>query len=333
MDSPLLTVLMPVYNADRFLAEAIDSILAQTFTQFEFLIIDDASSDNSVSIIKSYNDPRIRLVRNDTNLGITASLNKGISLSKSEWIARMDADDISYPQRLERQYKFCLEHPDCALVSCWVQVVSEDLQPLRTERFKSPYYYYNLTFECWIYHPSVVYRRSAAMDVGMYTVPYAEDYELFWQLSRKYKIYNLPEVLMDYRVTATSLHQVTRKNEYAAAQTGQVVRNIEYYAGRNLTLSNAQLECLRHNFKPILEENSLKSMISCIRKLDLITRGILEKENINNDPGAIKEAAYHKRAFILSNLAKKLPGIKAIWLLIRLKAWGVLKRSILNIEH
>lgn len=103
---PKLSVLTPVYNAERFLIKAIDSILEQTFTDFEFLIIDDCSNDNSTHIIQSYTDCRIRYYRNEKNLGISASLNKGIELAKSEWIARMDADDISFPNRFLSQLNF-----------------------------------------------------------------------------------------------------------------------------------------------------------------------------------------------------------------------------------
>src|SRR5688572_1207623 len=97
MVTPRITVLMPVYNAAHFLQEAMDSILSQTFTDFEFLIIDDGSTDNSLSIIQGYHDHRIKLIRNAKNLGISETLNKGIELSTCELIARMDADDISMP--------------------------------------------------------------------------------------------------------------------------------------------------------------------------------------------------------------------------------------------
>src|SRR5688572_25142970 len=113
MNTPCVTVLMPVYNAEKYLKEAIDSILQQTLTDFEFLIIDDGSTDASVRIIRSYADSRIRLVQNETNAGITVTLNKGIELAKAPLIARMDADDISYPMRLQRQYDFFLAHPYC----------------------------------------------------------------------------------------------------------------------------------------------------------------------------------------------------------------------------
>src|SRR5688572_53842 len=130
MPQPLVTVLMPVYNAERFLSEAIDSILQQSLTDFEFLIIDDGSTDCSREIINAYKDDRIRLVQNESNLAITASLNKGIHLARASLIARMDADDISYPERLQKQYNYLSNHPDCALLSTSARVITEDKQTI-----------------------------------------------------------------------------------------------------------------------------------------------------------------------------------------------------------
>src|SRR5215212_5805616 len=214
MNKPLVTVLMPVYNGEKYLGEAIDSILNQTLTNFEFLIIDDGSKDKSVDIIKSYNDPRIRLVNNETNLGISKTLNKGIELAAAELIARMDADDISYPERLQKQYDYFMSNPECALLSTWARTITENNEHLKTEKYRSRLHYYNLTFECWMYHPTVMYTKTAVMEVGMYNIPYAEDFELFWQLSRKFRIACLEEVQVDYRITDQSLHQVTKKKEY-----------------------------------------------------------------------------------------------------------------------
>lgn len=208
---PVVTVLMPVYNAEKYLKEAIDSVLHQTLTNFELLIIDDGSTDSSVQIIKSYTDPRIRFIQNEENLGIAATLNKGIDMCSTELIARMDADDISYPSRLQKQCDFFRAHPDCALLSSGARIISENKEPVKIDFFRSAYYYYNLSFECWIYHPTVMYKRREVIDVGKYGALFSEDYELWWQLSRRYKINNLQEVLLDYRITDESLCRVTKK--------------------------------------------------------------------------------------------------------------------------
>ncbi|HKQ33129.1 MAG TPA: glycosyltransferase family A protein, partial [Thermodesulfobacteriota bacterium] len=117
--TPKVTVLMTVYNGEKFLNEAIDGILNQTFRDFEFLIINDGSTDGSREIIKSYKDPRINLVDNESNIGLTASLNRGLSLAGGEYIARQDADDISLPERLEKQISILERNPDIALLGSW----------------------------------------------------------------------------------------------------------------------------------------------------------------------------------------------------------------------
>ena len=327
---PTITVLMPVYNAERFLAAAVDSILNQDFTDFEFIIIDDCSTDNSVSIIKSYLDPRILFYQNEKNMGISATLNKGIALASTDLVARMDSDDISYPDRLQKQYDYILSHPDGALFSCWVRVVNQDGDFVRQDNFKSNYYYYNLTYICWIYHPSVIFRKKAVEAVGMYSVPYAEDFELFWQLSRKYKIYNVPETLLDYRVTDQSLHQVLKKKEYEMAQQEQLLRNFRYYAGAGYTLPESFIECLQHNFKPLLHERNVDRVVACIRELEFLTQRILKRENVNRDIPSIKEAAFFKRKFIIEFFVGNFSLAKGLLLLVKLREFRLLEREIKN---
>lgn len=327
---PAISVLMPVYNSERFLAEAIESILNQTFTDFEFLIIDDGSTDNSIKIVESYHDPRIKFYKNQHNLGISATLNKGISLSSAAWIARMDSDDISYPERLQKQYDFILEHPDGALYSAWVREIGQQGQFVREDKFNSKYYYYNLTFTCWIYHPIVIFNKKAVEDVGMYTVPFSEDFELFWQITRKYKMYHLPETLLDYRITDQSLHQVLKKDEYIQAQRNQLLRNFQYYAGDGYSIPETVIDFMQHNFEIFLKEGKVKKIAACVQELDYLNRCILDKANINRDAESIIRAAFFKRKFILEFFAENLPFPKGIWLLVKLRAFNLLKRRVKN---
>jgi glycosyltransferase involved in cell wall biosynthesis len=320
---PKLSVLMPVYNSEKFLAEAIESILRQSFTDFEFIIIDDCSTDASRAIIESYSDARIRLHHNYQNSGISYSLNRGIELATTELIARMDADDISYPQRLQAQYDYMVAHPECAMVSSFARMITEEKEVIRIDDFKSELYYYNLTFSCWIYHPTVVYRKKQVQQVGMYSVPYAEDFDLWWQLSRYFVITTLPEVLLDYRVTSQSLHQVQKRQEYTLAQQQQILRNIRYYAGPDYSISESHIECLQHNFQPLLEQQSVSSVLECLSKLDFITAKIIEKPNPNLNEQDVAIAAFYKKQFIANYYISQLPKIKGMMLAIRL---GMLKR-------
>jgi glycosyltransferase involved in cell wall biosynthesis len=316
MNAPLMTVLMPVYNAERFLREAMDSILQQTFADFEFLIIDDGSTDTSIDIIQSYNDPRIRLVRNEKNIGISATLNKGIELASAELIARMDADDISYPERLKKQYEYMRSHPDCGMLSTWARVITHDKKFVRLERYRSNFYYYNLTFECWIYHPTIVFTKTAVKDAGMYSMPYSEDYDLFWQIARRYKIANLTEPLVDYRLSPTSLNTVLKKDEYDNANEQNVLRNIRFYMGSDFTIKKEYLEALRHNFIPILKSGKISDIKECLRILNEISAKILGTPNVNNDPASIKGAIYFKKQFIINQCSQQLPFAKRLFLLL-----------------
>jgi len=324
MVGPRVTVLMPVYNAERFLREAINSILDQSFKPFELLIIDDGSTDRSDQIIASYRDPRIRFVRNRRNLGVAATLNKGIALSSCELIARMDADDISHPQRLQKQFGFMKRNPACALLSTWARVISEDKKFVRMERYRSNFYYYNLTFECWMYHPTIMFRKSAVEQVGMYSIPYSEDHDLFWRMSTRFPIANLAEPLVDCRLTSTSLNLILKKTEYETARKQNVARNIRYYLGEDFQISQASQECLRHNFGPVLTHYSLQTVLESLAILEAITDRMLKKENVNRDIKSIRRARDAKRKFILQELAKGLPLPQSIELLVRTRAWMLL---------
>ena len=121
---PKITVLMPVYNGEKYLRESVDSILNQTFTDFELLIINDGSTDSSMEILNSYSDSRIRIVTNEVNLRLIKTLNKGIDLATGEYIARMDCDDIADPKRLEIQLQYMEKHPDVAVCGTGVKAVS-----------------------------------------------------------------------------------------------------------------------------------------------------------------------------------------------------------------
>ncbi len=316
MNAPLLTVLMPVYNAEKYLQESIQSILRQSFHRFEFLIIDDASTDSSVAMIESFTDSRIRLVKNETNRGISETLNLGIELATTELIARMDADDISYPERLEKQYAFFRNHPACSMLSTRARVVSANKVPVRTDKFSGAYYYYNLIFICWVYHPTVMYKRSAVLAAGKYTERFSEDFELWWRLSRTNRIDHLDEVLLDYRLSETSLSNVSHKAEYEDAQRRQVLRNVQYYTGRNFHLTIPEIECLRHNFAPLVDLRNLAAIRTCLKKIDQINVSILQKDNINCNKSDILEAAHYKKEFILDGLLNDLSLTRKIILLL-----------------
>ena len=126
---PKVTVVIPVYNREKYVGIAVDSILSQTFSDFELLVIDDGSIDRSIDVVLSYSDPRIRLVRSNTNLGVATTRNKGIQLARGEYLAFLDSDDWAYPERLAKQTTFLDNHPDYAAVGSWIEWMSEAGHP------------------------------------------------------------------------------------------------------------------------------------------------------------------------------------------------------------
>ena len=202
----LISVIMPVYNGEKYLSEAIESILNQTYRNFEFLIINDGSTDTSEEIICSYTDPRIFYLKNDKNRGLVYTLNYGISVARGEYIARMDADDISFPHRFEKQIEAFDIDSDLGLCGTWAKVIgSNTILKVETEheRIKC-----GLFFTNQFIHSSVMLRKDILIELGNYydenNFP-AEDYGLWIELSCKIKLVNIPLILIEYRVHPTQI--------------------------------------------------------------------------------------------------------------------------------
>ena len=207
MRPPKVTVLMAVYNGQRYLRIAIDSILKQTFTDFEFFIIDDGSKDASVEIIKSYSDPRIRLVINEKNIGLASSLNKGIDSSAGRYIARMDCDDISLPQRLEKQVAFLEHHTDIGICGSGIEVIGKKPGALAGFFNDDAMIRSSLIFDSGFAHPAVMMSRHLLNEADLRydaSFTHAQDYDLWARAAAYTKFANLPEILLHYRIHAES---------------------------------------------------------------------------------------------------------------------------------
>jgi len=197
--SPLqISVVMPVYNGEQFVAKAMESILNQTFKAFEFIIIDNKSTDDTVKIIKSFNDSRIKLIQNEKNFGIATSLNKGIKQSRGQYIARMDADDISYPNRLEEQVSFLEKSPGISVLGTYASLFNE--KGRIWESLRPPVV---PTLKDWLWgskviHASVMMKKQDVQNVGGYDPKTyrVEDYDLWLRMIIKgYVIRTLPKEL------------------------------------------------------------------------------------------------------------------------------------------
>lgn len=214
---PLISVVMPVFNGEKYLAEAINSILSQTFTDFEFIIVNDGSTDNSENVILSYSDKRIKYLKQD-NSGVGAALRYGCSFVRGKYIARMDADDISFPTRFATQLKYLESHPNVVLVSTAVYYIDEaGVQLGRSFPFTNPKVIKEvLKFSgSPICHPAVLMRAESYMRTeGYCDLQPLEDYYLWLQLSRIGLLINVPTPYLYYRVLNTSVSRSISPDQY-----------------------------------------------------------------------------------------------------------------------
>jgi glycosyltransferase involved in cell wall biosynthesis len=203
--SPLISVILPVFNADKYVFQAIESILNQTYTDFELIIIDDGSTDHSAEVICSFHDTRIVFLQNQDNQGLVYTLNRGIQSAKGKYIARMDADDISLPHRFQQQVSFLEMHPEIGVVGSGYLPIDENNNAVRSPIYKAEY---PLTVKWAILignplaHPSTMYRADLARQLGGYDkhFTYAEDYEFWTRMAEITNICSIKDVLIRYRV-------------------------------------------------------------------------------------------------------------------------------------
>lgn len=199
----LVSVVMPVYNGSLYLREAIDSILSQTHTNLEFIIVNDGSTDNSEDIILSYDDPRICYYRNETNCGICVTLNKGLDVARGKYIARMDCDDVSIPERLQKQVEYMEEHPSIGIVGSDIVVfgkyIDEHIFTFEHDKYCCKA---GLLFNTCFAHPSVMMRKRILEDNNLRYDESSrgfEDFELWYRMSKSTEMVNIHEPLLYYR--------------------------------------------------------------------------------------------------------------------------------------
>jgi glycosyltransferase involved in cell wall biosynthesis len=203
-----VTVFMPVYNGSEYLKESISSVLSQTYSQFELLIINDASTDSSVQIIESFNDSRIKLLHNETNLGINKTRNRGLHEAKTKFLAVLDCDDIADSRRLEYQVKFLKENLSYAACGSDANIINEKSEIIGaiTHAKEHDDIVANLLFANQFVHSSVLFDLEKIKAIGEYrTDILSEDYEFLFRISQQFKVANLPYKLVDYRNHSASV--------------------------------------------------------------------------------------------------------------------------------
>jgi glycosyltransferase involved in cell wall biosynthesis len=219
--TPSISIIMPVWNGGKFLNAAIDSLLAQTFGDFELLVVDDGSADCTAEILQAYTDPRLRILRLD-HAGIVVALNHGLAQARADWIARLDADDISLPRRLELQWQAVNHRPQAVLCHTSVSYFGDaslamgDARLPRSRSFTA----LRLCYQCPIVHSTVLFKKSVALAVGGYLPEerHAEDFSLWGRLLEQGEFISLPEKLVQFRLHAQSISQKNLAVQQALAR-------------------------------------------------------------------------------------------------------------------
>jgi glycosyltransferase involved in cell wall biosynthesis len=226
---------MAVYNDARYVQQAIDSVLTQTMADFEFLIIDDGSTDGTPGILSSCQDPRLRVIENNRNLGLAESLNRGISEARADYIARQDSDDISYPERFHRQASYLDQQPEVGVVGAATQWIDSGNSPLGVWPLGAgnSELQQELLWTCPLIHGSTMYRRRCVHEVGGYEAGMrtGQDYDLWLRISEVWDVACLPDILYAYRQhseMASVTHSEEQKRHAQLGRARAIQRRIKY---------------------------------------------------------------------------------------------------------
>lgn len=255
MDSVTASVIMTAFNAEKYIAEAIESILNQTFADFEFIIVDDASTDNTSLIIQRFTDSRIIVIRNVQNEGVAKSSNIGLRYAKGKYIIRADADDINLAERFEKQIEYMEKHPKIMLSSCSMVIFGEnEAERKRIIRLNEQQIKANLIFNSVLPHPGFIFRREVCAECGYdETIRYALDYDFQVRASLKYPISCMEDIYVRYRHSDTQISTQKYKEQQEHADVVRK-RMFQYYG---ILLTDNELKCIQ-----LLSTGRIKDMTS-----------------------------------------------------------------------
>lgn len=300
---PLVTVLMTVYNGAEYLNASVQSIINQTFEEFEFLIINDCSTDDSTKIIESFNDKRIVVYDNEKNIGQTKSLNIGLKLAKGRYIARIDADDVALPKWLEKLVNYIREHPEYAAVSPSVIII--DGVDKRKNIRRVPAGFHEIIFQIFynspMNHVSVLMNKGLILEHGGYdeTFKITQDYELWSSLMRNnYSITNIPDVLMSCRVYSGSTGFVEADKRALKEKSETIYRNINAFTNLKLAYEDAVGICKLFYHTPDMNQEEFERAETNFVNIysNLKERFRLPSKFVDNEVKAIMSKPYCKLA-------------------------------------
>lgn len=274
---PLVSIVMPVKNGAQYIADAIDSLLAQTFSDFELIVIDDGSTDQTAQIVKGYTDSRVSLVSQE-NQGVAKAANRGFALAKGKYITRHDHDDISLPTRIEMQVQFLEAHPECGMVGSWAKIWTGEAptNKMHCHPASPGEIAFALLFNAPFVNASCLFRREVWEWSGGYSedesrIP-PEDYEFFSRICQKFDLANIPEFLMIYREVPNSQSSAIRSAQESSKKI--FISRLVLFSAENLAWACGKLDidsdahnfgCLAHgnyeNLKAPVNLESIKEML------------------------------------------------------------------------
>lgn len=306
--TPRVSVVMAVYNGEKYLREAINSILSQTYTDFEFIIVDDGSTDSSSDIIAEYKDNRIVSLANTVNKGLIYSLNKGLDQAKGEYIIRMDADDLSAPNRIEEQVKYMDRNPEIGISGTSYVFFGDGITSKKRRLERSPLQNKaNLIFFPVVAHPSVIMRKSILNTYNLrYREEYkhAEDYGLWVEAVSHTKISNLNKPLLFYRVLANSITRSANKDLDSRFQIHKKIYQ-KYFKELGASLNNEELKLhfiissnSRYKYYNSFSKSSINNYLN---KLNRLIKAQPEKKYLTR--------ALTKRRISLALIDRNLPQV------------------------
>ena len=327
LENKNISVLMPVFNAEKYLNESINSILNQTYPWFELIILDDGSNDRTADVVRKIQktDKRILFYQNPVNYGVAISRNILIKLSRYELVAWMDADDISHVTRLEKEIGIINNDPSIDLVCSQVDIIHEDGSFYGTQIRMNYSLYYDLNFFCSIPNPTVLCKKNAIVNSGGYLInkPPAEDFDLWSRLVRNYKVYRIEEPLLKYRIAPQSISNVVLKDTGILNTLEIVQKNITYYNPHYkipLTHLSFFMEDFANN-----QRISIPDTIRFFFILRAFNRSILNDKNPNCNIRDIKLSIKEKKMRIVRHILTRIKIFRTSLILLISMEFNLLK--------
>lgn len=304
-----VSVLMYVFNNGTYLHEATKSILQQTYSDFELIIIDDCSEESYENSIRYFDDQRIKFIRNDSHEGKISSLNNAITLANGELIARIEPMDIAHPWRLEKQISFMDKNADCGILGSWIRTVDVNGNFLSTVISYGKFLYYLMNFEPYSYSSVFIFRKKAAIDAGSY-ISEPSDFNLCIRISERYNIRNIDEPLTDIRVNEANIFE----DEDSILFFNEIQKQLCKIKGSKV--DDDFVLCYMNQFEPILKDENVQRIVECINCFDDVSEKILSVVNCNRRESEIHYCWYQKKRYILNQISLRLPLSKMVTLLL-----------------